>query len=57
MGSEPIQAKTSKSGREYFRLGAESFLDVFAFGEVSSPRLNRLKKAKNHIFIAFLYAF
>ena len=49
-----------KSGREYFRLGAESYsslgrvakkkekkiactlLDVFACGQVSSPRLYRL---------------
>ena len=59
----PIQANASKSGREYFRLGAESFsslerigkkeensvvalrslLNVFAGGQVSSPRLYRLK--------------
>ena len=55
-----IQAKTSKSGREYFRLGAESnpslrrvgkkekkiacpLLDVFPCGQVSNPRLYRLK--------------
>ena len=57
--SSPIQAKMSKSGREYFRLGVESYsslgrvgkkekkiacplLDVFAWGQVSSPRLYRL---------------
>ena len=55
-----IQAKTSKSGLEYFRLGAEScsslgrvgkkkkkacpLLDVFACGQVSSPRLYRSAK-------------
>ena len=50
----------SKSGREYFRLGAKSYssvgrvakkemiiacplLDVFACGQVSSPRLYRLR--------------
>ena len=57
-----MQAKTSKSGRENFRLGAESYsslgrvekkrknsvvalrslLDVFACGQVLSPRLYRL---------------
>ena len=52
----------SKSGREYFRLGAESYsslgrvgkkekiacplLDVFACGQVSSPRLYRLREAR-----------
>ena len=55
-----MKAKTSKSGRVYFRLGAEDILvartrrkkdkkiacpllDVFACGQVSSPRLYRLK--------------
>ena len=43
----PIQAKTSKSGREYFRLGRVGkkkkivcpLLEVFAFGQVSNSRL------------------
>ena len=52
---EELFEKKSKSGREYFRLGAESysrrkkekktacpFLDVFACGQASSPRLYRL---------------
>ena len=58
MSLQPIQAKTSEIGREYFRLGAESYsslgrvgkkkkiacplLEVFACGQVSSPRLYRL---------------
>ena len=29
----PIQAKTSKSGREYFRLGAESFSSLERVGK------------------------
>ena len=29
----PIQAKTSKSGREYFRLGAESYLSLGRVGK------------------------
>ena len=58
--SQPIQAKISKSEREYFRGGAESYsslgrvekkrkknlrplLAKFACGQVSSPRLYRLK--------------
>ena len=62
--SSPIQAKTSKSGREYFRLGAESYsslgrfgkkkkkiacplLNVFACGQVLSPRLYRLNGILN----------
>ena len=30
---EPIQAKTSKSGREYFRLGAESYSSLGRLGK------------------------
>ena len=63
--------KTFKSGREYFRLGAESYsslrrvvkkeensvvalrslLNVFACGQVSSPRLYRLIHDQNNVYI------
>ena len=63
---KPIMAKTSKSGREYSSLGrvekkdkkiSYQLLDVFACGQISSPRLYRLSVSPQMIIKRVPHAF